>query len=311
MIVTVTMNPALDKTAELERLKPGELNRLQNVRTDAGGKGVNVSKMLRVLGADSVCTGFVGGSSGRELCRRLDEAGIANRFLTVDGTTRTNLKVVDADGGLTELNEPGVCVTQTDLEQLLQQMEELSGDHGIVVLSGSLPQHADADTYERYAKALRQKGHTVILDADGPSFKQALNAPPHVIKPNRYELLQYYGLPQDTPECKLSELCRKLLRQGVDFVVLSMGSDGAMFFTEKECARAEALPVRVQSTVGAGDSMVGAIAYALEKELPFEETVRLAMAASIGAVTTHGTNPPPFNLVDELKREIRLQPIIY
>ncbi|MEA4932374.1 MAG: 1-phosphofructokinase [Lawsonibacter sp.] len=311
MIVTVTMNPALDKTAELDYLKPGALNRLQNVRTDAGGKGVNVSKMLGVLGSDSVCTGFVGGSSGRELCRRLYETGIANRFLEVDGTTRTNLKVVDADGSLTELNEPGICVTQADLDRLLQQVETLSGDHGIVVLSGSLPQHADADTYDRYTKALRQHGHTVILDADGPSFKQAMAAPPHVIKPNRYELLQYYGLPQDTPECELPALCRNLLRQGVDFVILSMGADGAMFFTEQECIRAEALPVRVQSTVGAGDSMVGAIAYALEKGLSFEETVRVAMAASIGAVTTQGTNPPSFTLVEELKRGIRLQPVIY
>ena len=309
MIVTVTMNPALDKTAELERLKPHELNRLLDVRTDAGGKGVNVSKMLQVLGTESVCTGFVGGNSGWELCRRLDDLGIANRFLSVDGTTRTNLKVVDADGSLTELNEPGVCVTPADLDLLLGQIEELSGSRGIVVLSGSLPQNADANTYCLYAKALRQHGHTVLLDADGPSFQQALAAPPHVVKPNRYELLQCYGLPQDTPDRELPGLCRKLLHQGVSFVILSMGGAGAMFFSETECARAEALPVRVQSTVGAGDSMVGAVAYALEKGLSFEETVRLAMAASIGAVMTQGTTPPSLDLVKELKSKIALQPI--
>lgn len=309
MIVTVTMNPALDKTAELERLKPRQLNRLRNVRTDAGGKGVNVSRMLRILGADSVCTGFVGGDSGRELCRRLDETEIANRFLTVDGTTRTNLKIVDDDGGLTELNEPGVRVAPADLELLLKRIEDLSGDHGIVVLSGSLPLAAGPDTYYLYAKALRQRGHTVILDADGLPLQQALAAPPHVIKPNRFELLQSCGLPQDTPEGELPGLCRGLLRQGVSFVILSMGGDGAMFFTERECVRAEALPVDVRSTVGAGDSMVGAVACALEKGLPFEETVRLAMAASIGAVTTRGTNPPSLSLVNELKEKIRLQSI--
>lgn len=309
MIVTVTMNPALDKTATVRTLLPGALNRLSDVRTDAGGKGVNVSKMIHVLGGRSVCTGFVGGDAGRELCRRLTEAGLENDFLPADGTTRTNLKIMDSARGLTELNEPGIFVRGEELDALLQKVLALAGPGGTVVLGGSLPQGAPPTTYLSFARALRQASCTVILDADGPAFKLAMEAPPHIIKPNRFELLQYCDLPESTPDEALPGLCRSLLAAGVEFVILSMGGDGAMFFTREQQAKAAALPVEVRSTVGAGDSMVGAVAYARAQGLGFEDTVRLAMACSIGAVTTPGTNPPAPELIGQLKQQIRLQPV--
>jgi 1-phosphofructokinase len=309
MIVTVTMNPALDKTAEIARLEPRRLNRLANVRVDAGGKGVNVSKMIKVLGGESVCTGFAGGGAGKELCERIGQMGIRHRFLPVGGVTRTNLKIIEADGGLTELNEPGVAVTDAEMRALLEQVKELTGLDGIVVLSGSLPQNTPTDTYYTFAKALKEARCTVLVDADGDSLKKAVAAPPDVIKPNRFELLQYYGLPQNTPDGELPSLCQKFLERGVAWVILSLGESGAMFFTKERRAGAGILPVEARSTVGAGDSMVGAVAYALEKRMPFEETVKLAMASSIGAVTTRGTNAPSLELVNELMGGITLETI--
>lgn len=309
MIVTVTMNPALDKTAQLKQLIPGALNRLERVRIDAGGKGVNVSRMIRALGGQSVCAGFAAGASGRDLCQRIELLGVRQKFLFLDGATRTNLKIVDANGMLTELNEPGITASEEDLSALLEQVIELAGVGGIVVLSGSLPQGAGHDTYHRFIKALKQTGCTVLLDADADAFRFALDARPHVIKPNRYELLQYYGLPSDTADSELPDLCQGILDKGVEWLVLSLGSDGAMFFTPKQRVRANTLPLTVRSTVGAGDSMVGALAFALERGLPFEDTVRLAMASSNGAVTTEGTNPPAKELVNELANQIVLKPI--
>jgi 1-phosphofructokinase len=145
------------------------------------------------------------------------------------------------------------------------------------------------------------------VDADREPFRLALDVPPHVIKPNKYELLQLLGLPQDTNDSELPALCRPFIGKGVEFAALSMGKDGAMFFTSKRSARAKALPVKVLSTVGAGDSMVGAIAFALSRRLAFEETAKLAMACSIGAVTTKGTNPPSKELVDELLGKVTLE----
>ncbi|MDR1158999.1 MAG: 1-phosphofructokinase family hexose kinase [Oscillospiraceae bacterium] len=309
MIVCVTMNPALDKTAALTRLVPGTLNRLRHVRVDAGGKGVNVSGMVAVLGGASVCTGFVGGETGRELLRRLEARGLAHDFLTVAGVTRTNLKVFDGENRLTELNEPGPGVTDAEVAALLEKTRALARRGDVVVLSGSLPPGAGIDTYRLFAETLRTAGCRVIVDAEGEPFRRALEAPPHVVKPNRFELLQYGGLPSDTPNEYLPALCRSLLDKGIEWVVLSMGRDGAMFFTRQRAVWAPAPSVEVGSAVGAGDSMVGAIACALQMGLGFEETVRLAMAAALGAVTTQGTRPPARASVDKWTFQIEMRPV--
>lgn len=309
MIITITMNPALDKTAEVDKLVPGELNRLKSVRVDAGGKGVNVSKMISALGSESVCSGFIGGGAGQELCALIDNMGIKRDFLEAKGLTRTNLKVVDANSALTELNEPGIEVTDKDLAELYDKILALSVPGDIIAFCGSLPQGADTDTYYSFAKRLRDLGYKIIVDADGESFKRAMEAPPHIVKPNRFELLQYYNLPQDTPDDALPELCEKMLEKGLEWVALSLGKEGAMFFNGQYSAKAKALPVKALSTVGAGDSMVGALAYSLQENLSFEDTVSLAMGASIGAVATLGTNAPSLETVNTLRRQIKIEHI--
>lgn len=306
MIVTVTMNPALDKTANVTKLLPGGLNRLGNLRTDPGGKGINVSKMISVLGGKSLCTGFVGGSSGRALCTMLEDLGLAAKFLQLSGNTRTNLKLIEGNGCLTELNEPGISVSELEISQIMEQLEQLTSPEDIVVLGGSLPEGAGPDTYRHFVKRLTDKGCRVILDADGEALRRGLEAAPHIVKPNRFELLQYFKLPQDTPDSQLPELGRLIVNNGVALVVISLGSDGAIFLSQDHSVLAKALPVSVQSTVGAGDSMVGALAYGLELELGLEDMVRLSMAASIAAVTTTGTNPPDLDLVNRLKTQIEI-----
>lgn len=309
MIITVTMNPALDKTARVQALTPGALNRLADVRVDAGGKGINVSRMVHALSGDTLAMGFTGGEAGAELRRRVEGLGIGSEFLPATGVTRTNLKVVDAQGVLTELNEPGISVTPQALDALLARLSALAGPGDIVVLGGSLPRGAAPDTYYRFAQALGRRGARVIVDADGEAFRLALPAKPVLIKPNRFELLQYYGLPQETPRDALPPLCRRLLALGIGWVALSLGEEGAMFFTRERETSARALKVPVRSAVGAGDCMVGALAFALERGLPFEETVRLAMAASIAAVSTEGTSAPSRDEVDPLMGRIRIEEI--
>ncbi|MDR2442871.1 MAG: 1-phosphofructokinase [Deltaproteobacteria bacterium] len=306
MIVTVTMNPALDKTVDVDTLVPKALNRLLNVRVDPGGKGVNVSKIIKVLGGSSVATGFVGGETGRELKRLIDSRGLIGDFIEVDGTTRTNLKVVDKDSSLTELNEPGIKVTAEEISRLLKKIKDLAGSNGLVVLSGSLPREAPEDTYKVLAQQLALAGAKVIIDADGPSFRAGLMAPPYLVKPNRFEILQYFGLSPTTSDQELWPLAQKLLDLGLSFVIVSLGSDGAMFVTKEKRALVRTVPVSVRSTVGAGDSLVGAAALAIESGLNFEQTVRLCMAASVGAVTTEGTNPPTLDLIRELEPKFEL-----
>jgi 1-phosphofructokinase len=309
MIVTVTVNPALDRTAETDHLRLGELNRLKSVRVDAGGKGVNVSKSVAVLGSETICTGFIGGESGKDLVRRIEALGIKHDFIEIDGATRQNFKVTDADGGLTEFNEPGPEVSETELDALLEKTAALARG-GVAVLSGSLPRGADAGIYARFTERLREEGCTVVLDADGESFGRGLEAPPHAIKPNRFELLQYFGLPDDTPEDRLPLLCRELVGRGIGLVALSLGENGAMFFSRERSAKAPALPIKVRSAVGAGDSMVGAIACALNAGSDFDETVRLSMAASAGAAETAGSASPSLETINKLKEQVQISEVL-
>ncbi len=306
MIVTVTCNPALDKTAELDKLSIGSLNRLQNIRSDAGGKGINVSKMLHKLGAKSLATGFLGGSSGIEIQRQLDAVGIAHDFVTVAAQTRTNLKVWVDDSGITELNEPGMQVTSAEEQRLSDKLCALANEETIFVLSGSLPANFPMHYYRDLSRKLHERSAKVFVDADGAVLAQALEEKPDLIKPNRAELMAYFALEQVPNREGLLMLCRRLIEQGSGFVALSLGAEGALFVNQERAVWAEGLPVEVQSTVGAGDSMLAGLTFAFEQNLPLDEGLQLALACSAAAVTTEGTKAPELTLVKALQGQVRL-----
>ena len=309
MIVTLTLNPALDKTVEVDCLQLGRLNRLQNVRIDAGGKGINVSKMIQSLGGQSLATGFVGGESGEELLRRLAKIEIVTDFVTVNGKTRTNMKVLDKQNGITELNEPGAFITEHEAEVLREKLVKLAGPKTLFILSGSLPCGLKTTFYQTLIHDIKKKEAKIFLDADGEAFCQALEAKPNYIKPNREELAQYFQVSENISLLEMKKLCLKLIEKGIELVALSMGSDGVMFVTSQNTFYGKGLKVPVSSTVGAGDSMVGALAYAMEQGMSQEEVMRLSIAASAGAVMTEGTNPPIFELVEQLKQQVQLEEI--
>jgi 1-phosphofructokinase len=315
MIITVTLNPALDKTARLDALRPNALNRLQDVTLDAGGKGVNVSAMIRSLGGESIAVGFSGGAAGEELEALVAKKGLRADFVRIAALTRTNLKVIAGGGKLTEFNEPGPEILPAEWAELERKLSAYGIRGNIVALSGSLPAGLGADTYKRLSMMLRRAGAAVFLDADGEALKLALEAGPEgipdYIKPNRYELLQYFGIPGDegVTEAALVELCRALIDRGLKLAALSLGKDGALFVNAKGVWRAPAVPVEVRSTVGAGDSMTGALVYGFEHGLEPELCFALAMAASAGACATEGTNPPSRELVDKLLTQAVMEKI--
>ncbi len=175
-------------------------------------------------------------------------------------------------------------------------------------MSGSLCGGVEATYYRDLIEALHEKNVKVFLDADSDAFKHGIEAKPYFIKPNREELLSYFGRKSATRE-ELIELCRELINAGIAFVALSMGKDGALFVTARETLYSPALDVIASSTVGAGDSMVGAIAYALDSGMSVREAARLSIAASAGAVTTIGTNPPSRELVYELEKRVQLETV--
>lgn len=307
MIVTVTMNPAIDKTVEIDALARGSLNRISRVEYDAGGKGINVSRTIRVLGGVSIATGFLGGNNGRIIEKALRDSFIVSDFVWVEGETRTNTKIFEASGELTELNEPGPVITRERMEELLQKLAGYAGGDTLFILSGSIPQGVDPQIYGEIIRLVHKKGSLVLLDADGELFRRALEAGPDMIKPNRTELEEYARMDYWASEEELLETAKKLEAQGVSRAAVSLGKGGALFLLEGFRAKCPSLSVQAHSTVGAGDAMVAALAYAWSERLDGRETVRLCMAASAGAVTTVGTKPPSRALVEELKKQVIIE----
>ena len=309
MIITVTMNPAMDKTVEIDRLLSGGLNRIKKVEYDAGGKGINVSKTIKALGGESIATGFLGGNTGKNIEMVLDEKGICHEFVWVNGETRTNTKIVEENGRVTELNEPGPVIDDRQMDRLIRKILGYAKEGTLFVLSGSVPTGVDPMIYARLILLLHEKGAEVLLDADGELLKNGLSQRPDMIKPNLAELEKYAGICRESSDKMLLNVARSVREEGVKSVAVSMGEDGALFLLDRYEVRCPALPVKANSTVGAGDAMVAALAFSWEQKLTGEETVRLCMASSAGAVTTEGTKPPTRELVNELKKQVVIRKI--
>ena len=300
VIITVTLNPALDKTVEIPDFSLDAVNRITAMRTDPGGKGLNVSKVIAKLGGTSTAVGVLGGTTGRRIADAMDALGIACQFTFVDGETRTNLKVIDpARHTNTDLNEPGLTVDQETLDHMRDALVAAIRPGDIVVLSGSLPKGAPADTYGSWTAACRTAGARVFLDADGEPLAHGLAAKPYLAKPNNHELSRLTGRALETADDLLAA-ARTLIADGVERVVVSMGGDGALFVSANRAYRAEGLRVPVGSTVGAGDSMVAALAYAAEQGMADADTVRLAVATSAANVMCSGSQAAERSAVDEL-----------
>lgn len=306
MIITVTLNPAIDKTAQVEQMVPNGLNRLNNIILDVGGKGINVSKAIKELGGDSICTGFVAGSNGKWIEEKLDSLGLEYKFRHVEGNTRINLKVLDRDMNLTELNDAGDEIHENDLRYLKEDLLEMVKPDDIVVLAGSVPAGVPTTIYQELITLLKEKGAKVVMDADGELFTNGIEAGPTLIKPNKYELCKYFGLNEDVTDVELVSHAKKLLYKGIDTVVISLGSKGAIFITSEETAYVPGLDIIAHSAVGAGDSMVGALTYGISEGLELIPLIKLAVATSAGAVMTKGTKAPNRSVVEMLMKEVQI-----
>lgn len=306
MIYTVTLNPALDKTAQIPNFALDSVNRITELRSDPGGKGINVSKVIAKLGGESLALAVLGGGTGKAIADALKAQGITCEALEVEGETRTNLKVIDPEQGThTDINEPGPLVDDEMLDRMLDTLLARLSSGDIVVLSGSLPMGAAADTYKTWVAACKKAGTKVFLDADGDKLIAGLESKPYLTKPNEIELGAMLGRKLDTDE-KVAEAGRELVEKGVDHVVVSMGGAGAMFVTADRAIKASPVKVPVGSTVGAGDSVVAALAYAEDKGLSIEDTMKLAMATGAANVMESGTQAAERSVIDGLIGRVEL-----
>lgn len=288
--VTVTLNPAIDRTVTIPNFAAGVVNRVETVRSNPGGKGVNVAASLADAGQCVAVTGFLGRENTASFEALFAEKGIADHFIRIAGQTRVGIKVVDpALSQTTDINFPGPTATPLDVETLGSQIAAL--DAGCFVLAGSLPPGVDASIYQKLITALRARGRRVVLDASGEPLRRGLEARPHLFKPNIHELGELLGVSLHG-EASAVTAARQLISVGIETVVVSMGKDGAVFVTANEAVTARPPDVEVRSTVGAGDAMVAGIIAAQARGLSLGECARLATAFSVHALTrTSGTTP--------------------
>lgn len=305
MIITVTLNPAIDKTVEIKDFEAGKLNRVEKVRHDAGGKGINVSKVIRSLGGESIATGFLGRENGSFIVDYLNKLNIRNEFVFVEGETRTNLKIFDSSRKIvTEINEPGPYINENDIEELERILFKNANPGDIVVLTGSVPRNVDAGIYGRWIRKLRQNGVKTILDAEGALLKEGIKESPYLVKPNIYELEGLLGRRISGVE-EAKACAGALVREhNIKVAVVSLGNKGAIYADENHSVFACGLEVDVKSTVGAGDAMVAALAYCMERKLGFRKSVTLSMAAATAKTMFEGSQPATLDSIMAIEKQI-------
>ena len=283
-VVTVTLNPAIDQTLSIPGFAAGRVNRVAGSRSNAGGKGVNVACFLADLGLDVIATGFLGAKNPELFEEGFARKGIADRFVRIEGATRTGIKIVDAQE-TTDINFPGLTPQQEDIDELLSRIAALVSPGGWFVLSGSIPPGVPDNIYATMTYAIHNQGGHVLLDTSGRPLREALTSRPEVMKPNLDELSELTGRVLENPAAVRAAAASLLLQR----VVVSMGGEGAVFVDRERSLLARPPQVPVRSTVGAGDAMVGGIVYAMIHDLPLEDLARTATASGAYAVTRVGT----------------------
>jgi 1-phosphofructokinase len=287
-VVTVTLNPAIDQTISIPSFAAGQVNRVTESLSHAGGKGVNVACVLADLGIEVLVTGFLGTYNPEVFEQTFARKGIVDRFVRVRGATRVGIKIVDPSSQrTTDINFPGLTPKRKEVAELFEHISELGAPDRWFVLSGSVPSGMPDDIYAPLIQSVQGKGGRVLLDTSGRPLRQALASRPEVIKPNVEELSELTGQVLENPGA-VRAAAESLLEKGVQLVAVSMGGDGAVFMERGRALLAKPPRVAVRSTVGAGDAMVGGIVASMIQGLPLEGIARMATACGAHAVTRLG-----------------------
>lgn len=305
MILSVCPNPCVDCTVELDQLRVGSLNRIENKIITYSGKALNAAIGVARLGADSFATGFMFDENGDMFVRALNSDGVKNTFIWNKGSARINYKIVDKRAMMTEINDKGEGVTEEKQAELISLVAELSKRASAVIMSGSLPGGVKEDFYYRLASVLPAKVKK-LFDTTGNNMLCALRAGAYMIKPNLDELQEITGEHYDGIDEMIGG-CRKLISLGAENVLLSLGRRGAILTDGQNGWFCKSATVAVNSTVGAGDGMMAAAAVMTERGEDKEEILRCAVAAGTASVTTPGTNLFYRDKFEEIYEKIRVE----
>ncbi len=313
MILSVTLNPCVDVTLITKGLKANDTNRIQSKEVDAGGKGVNLSRVAAEIGGQTFATGFLGGANGQLVHRVMEEQGLPNEFVETAVETRMNFSVEDGTGKPpTTFNAPGDPVSEDEWRKLLAIVEGKLVSGGWMTLGGSIPPGVPADAYEILFTKAKAAGMRVMLDADGELLRNGIKLAPDFIKPNQNEASRYLGYQvksiHDGIEA-VQEIHRNMVKGGAvnPLAVISLGANGALACQEDKVFRAYGVRIESKSTIGSGDSFVAGVLVALQRGDRLEHALMFGNACGAATAMTDGTEIARKDVVKDLIAQVKVE----
>jgi 1-phosphofructokinase family hexose kinase len=309
MFLCVSLNPGVDKRLQLKQLSRGKVNRVTHASAAAGGKAAHVAMVLATLGAGPSWLGFAGGATGEQLIAGLRDLSIRVEAIPTIGCTRTNLEIVEDEGTVTEILEPGQTITPDELRCLEETMTHLLGQAGgrtTVIFSGSLPAGVPIDCYRRLTELAHAQGSAVFVDTSGEAFRSALDGQPEFVKPNREEAEFWSGKPIEGPSSALETL-RAMLKAGAVAGAISLGASGMIWCSKNgEALFADVPKLPVHSCVGSGDATLAGFAFAAAQQLSPAEAMRFAAACGSANCLADWPGRARAEDIDSLREQIRV-----
>ncbi|SHK07871.1 1-phosphofructokinase [Paramaledivibacter caminithermalis] len=309
MIATITLNPSLDKRYIIENFKKNGVFRVKEMSETAGGKGLNVAKVVKLLGEPVAVSGLIGGKNGDIIEEKLMNLGITNEFVKIKGETRSCIAILSNDLSQTEILEAGPSISQEETERFLKKYDEMIKRTTIICASGSIPQNVPSSVYRELISRAKNNNVKFLLDTSGKALKEGIKALPYLIKPNKDELIELTNV-EIKSEKDILNSGIKLVQKGIEVVVISLGGEGCIVFNKDRIYKTLLPKVEVVNPVGSGDSMVAGFAVALEKGYSFKKMIKFASAVGTANAMEHETGKVSKDVVEDLMNKIEIEEII-
>lgn len=307
MILTVTLNPAIDKVYQVDNFAVGSVFRPGGLWNTAGGKGLNVARVCRILGEDVMATGFSGGSNGQFIRKEIEKLGIKDEFVEVDGETRICIAINDpVKGTSTEVLESGPIISDEEQEEFLKNFELLVPKANIIAASGSMPKGLEKDFYGKLIEIAHRHQKPIILDTSGDALKHSIAFRPFMIKPNENEINAIANI-EPADEGAVADVARQIHSDGIQLVCITLGKAGCLAVWNDGVYRFRHPVLEVVNTVGSGDSFVAGCASAFSRGMDFKEAIVLGIASGMANTQFHETGKVSKELVDKYKAMVTVE----
>ena len=309
MITILTFNPSIDRMYRVSDLNIGQVQRVKTANATAGGKGLNVTKVCKILGEDPLAMGFLGGFNGEYIKDELEKLEIRSKFTPINQETRNCLNIIDDSLNSTELLEKGPVLEFDDLINFEKDLESVLEDTQIVVASGSYCQNMPIDYYKRIGNICKKNNIKFILDTSGESLKVALEFNPYLIKPNADEIKQLLNINIEAKD-ELIDAARKLLNMGAKNVCVSLGKDGMIYLNENELYEVKVPKIKAVNTVGSGDSTIAGFSVGILRGYDTVELLKLANACGMSNALNIETGFINLSDINKFMKEITVNKLI-